>query len=58
MHSNSGDGIIPYLLHYRPGTRIATVTSVREDEIDNLDPAYLDMADFYIVVPVDFPTSY
>lgn len=58
MHSNSGDGIIPYLLHYRPGTRIATVTSVREDEINNLDPAYLDMADFYIVVPVDFPTSY
>ena len=58
MHSNSGDGIIPYLLHYRPGTRIATVTSVREDEIDNLDPTYLDMADFYIVVPVDFPTSY
>ena len=58
MHSNSGDGIIPYLLQYRPGTRIATVTSVREDEIDNLDPAYLDMADFYIVVPVDFPTSY
>ena len=58
MHSNSGDGIIPYLLHYRPGTRIATVTSVREDEIDNLDPTYLDMADLYIVVPVDFPTSY
>lgn len=58
MHSNSGDGIIPYLLHYRPDTRIATVTSIREDEIESLDPAYHGLADFYIVVPTDFPTSY
>lgn len=58
MHSNGGDGIIPYLLRYRPGTRIATVTSIREDEIETLDPDYLGMADFYIVVPTDFPLSY
>lgn len=58
MHSNSNDGIIPYLLRYRPNTRIATVTSIREDEIDTIDPDYLGMADFYIVVPTDFPMSY
>lgn len=58
MHSNGGGGIIPYLLRYRPGTRIATVTSIREDEVETLDPDYLGMADFYIVVPTDFPLSY
>ena len=58
MHSNSGDGIIPYLLRYRPNTAIATVTSIREDEIDSIDPDYLGLADFYIVVPTDFPMSY
>lgn len=58
MHSNSNDGIIPYLKKYRPSTRIATVTSIREDEIDSLDPDYLGMADFYILVPTDFPMSY
>lgn len=58
MHSNSGDGIIPYLLKYRPSTQVATVTSIREDEIDSIDPDYLGLADFYIVVPTDFPMSY
>lgn len=58
MHSYNGDGIIPYLLSYRPETKIATVTSIREDEIDNIDPDYLGLADFYIVVATDFPTSY
>lgn len=58
MHSDNRDGIIPYLLKYRPGTRIATVTSRRQDEIAALDPDFLGAADFYIVVPTEFPTSY
>ncbi|MCH5227320.1 MAG: ChaN family lipoprotein [Muribaculaceae bacterium] len=58
MHSNGGEGIIPYLKHYRPETKIATVTSLRVEDITSLDPEYLGMADFYIVVPEDFPTSY
>lgn len=58
MHSDNRDGIIPYLLKYRPGTSVATVTSRRQDEIDSLDPDYLGAADFYIVVQTDFPTSY
>lgn len=58
MHSYNGDGIIPYLLKYRPSTRIATVTSIRDDEIDAIDKDYLGLADFYIVVPTDFPLSY
>lgn len=58
MHSDNRDGIIPYLLKYRPDTRVATVTSRRQDDIDTLDPDYLGAADFYIVVQTDFPTSY
>ncbi len=58
MHSDYRDGIIPYLLKYRPSTRVATVTSRRQDEIDVLDPDCLGAADFYIVVPTEFPTSY
>lgn len=57
-HSDNREGIIPYLLRYRPGTRIATVTSVRQDQIATLDPDNLGRADFYIAVPEDFPTSY
>ena len=58
MHSDYRDGIISYLLKYRPSTRVATVTSRRQDEIDALDPDYIGAADFYIVVPTEFPTSY
>lgn len=57
-HSDNREGIIPYLLRYRPGTRVATVTSVRQDQIATLDPDNLGRADFYIAVPEEFPTSY
>lgn len=58
MHSDGRDGIIPYLLHYRPGTSVATVTSLRLDDPTELDPDYRGLADFYIVAPTSFPTSY
>ncbi len=57
-HSDNRDGIIPYLLTYKPGLKIATVTSVRQEEINSLDEDNLGRADFYIVVSEDFPTSY
>lgn len=57
-HSDNRDGIIPYLLAYKPATSIATVTSVRQEEIDVLEEDNLGRADFYIVVSEDFPTSY
>lgn len=57
-HSDNREGIIPYLLRYRPGTRVATVTSVRQDQIATLDPDNIGRADFYIAVPEEFPTSY
>ena len=58
MHSNGREGIIPYLLKYRPGTRVAVVTSLRQEGVGSLDADSRGVADFYIVVPEDFPTSY
>lgn len=57
-HSDNRNGIIPYLETYRPGLKIATITSIRQDEIDALDEENLNRADFYILTPTDFPTSY
>lgn len=58
MHSDWQDGIIPYLLHYRPGTTVSTVTSVRQEDLKELDPDNKGRADYYIVVDETFPTSY
>lgn len=57
-HSDLREGIIPFLNGYRPGLKIATVTSLRQDSVDALDPDSRGRADFYIVAPSDFPTSY
>lgn len=57
-HSDGLDGIIPYLNHYRPGLKIATVTSVRQEDISTLDPDNIGRADFYIAVPESMTTTY
>jgi len=57
-HSDGRSGIIPYLNHYKPGLKIATVTSVRQEDISSLDPDNLGRADFYIVVPESMTTTY
>ena len=57
-HSDARNGIIPYLLQYRPGTTTCVVRSVRQDEIKHLDSDYIGLADFYIVIPEDMSMSY
>lgn len=57
-HSDWKSGIIPYLLRYRPGTSVVTVTSVRQESIHQLDDENKGRADFYICVPEDMVTSY
>lgn len=57
-HSDWKGGIIPYLLQYRPGTSVVTVTSVRQENMDKLDEENKGRADFYICVPEDMVTSY
>ncbi|MDE7378531.1 MAG: ChaN family lipoprotein [Paraprevotella sp.] len=57
-HSDSRDGIIPYLLKYRPGTTIGIITTIRQESVEQLDEENLGLADFYICVPEDMVTSY
>ena len=58
FHSDNHGGIIPYLEQYLPGKKIATVCSVRQDNINALDKENRSRADFIIVAPTDFPMSY
>ena len=58
FHSDNRGGIIPYLEQYLPGKKIATVCSVRQDNINSLDKENRSRADFIIVAPTDFPMSY
>lgn len=57
-HSDNREGIIPYLLKYRPNTTIGVVTSVRQESIEKLDEENKGRADFYICVPENMVTSY
>lgn len=57
-HSDFKGGIIPYLERYRPGTRVATIASVRQSEIDRLDEEQFGRADFYICVPEEMTNTY
>ena len=58
FHSDSREGIIPYLLTYKPGVRYVVVRAVRQEDILHLDEAYQGIADYYICVPEDMTTSY
>lgn len=57
-HTDSRDGIIPYLRQYRPGVSLKTICSVRQEDISALETDYLGKADYYICVPEDMTTSY
>lgn len=57
-HSDARNGIIPYLLEYRPKTTISTIRAVRQEEIDKIEEDYLGLADFYICITEDMNVSY
>ena len=57
-HSDARNGIIPYLLEYRPKTTISTIRAVRQEEIDKIEIDYLGLADFYICITEDMNVSY
>ena len=57
-HSDARNGIIPYLLEYRPKTTISTIRAVRQKEIDKIEKDYLGLADFYICITEDMNVSY
>ena len=58
FHTDSRDGIIPYLLQYKPGITYAVVRAVRQEDISHLEDDYKGISDYYICVPEDMITSY
>ena len=57
-HSARHMGIIWYLDKYRPGLRIATITSVMQDDISVLEKDNLNEADFIIAIPSDMTRTF
>lgn len=57
-HSDFKEGIIPYLLKYRPETTLATVTFLRTEDILRLGEEQKGRADFYVCIPETMVTSY
>jgi len=57
-HSDRYMGIIWYLNKYSPGLKISTITTVMQDDIDNMDDESLGKADFVIVIPNSMTRTY
>jgi len=57
-HSDRHMGIIWYLNNYVPSIKIATITTVLQDDIDSLEKENRDMADFVIVIPSSMTRTY
>lgn len=57
-HSDNYLGIIHYLKLYSPGIRVATITTVLQDEIQTLEADNKWLADFIIAVPVTMTRTY
>jgi len=57
-HSERYMGIILYLNKYSPGLKISTITTVLQDDIDNMEDGSMGKADFVIVVPTAMTRTY
>lgn len=57
-HSDRYMGIIWYLNKYSPGLKIATITTVLQNDLDEMDEQYLQYADFVIVIPESMTRTY
>ncbi len=58
FHSDDNGGIRKYLQIYKPGTEVMTITTVSQDNMDKLDEAYLNKADFIICVHSNMTKTY
>lgn len=52
-HSNHYEGIVYYLKQYKQGVKVATLTTVEQDDVMQLDPEQKGVADFILVVDSD-----
>lgn len=57
-HSQNGEGIIWYLRKYKPGVSVATVQVIEQDQLESLDNANKNLADFIICIPKDMTKTY
>jgi uncharacterized iron-regulated protein len=57
-HSENYLGIIHYLKLYEPGIRVATITSVIQDDTQTLEPGNKGLADFIVVIPSSMTRTY
>jgi uncharacterized iron-regulated protein len=57
-HSDRHMGIIWYLNKYNPSIKVATITTVNQDDIDKLDDNNKGQADFVIVIPTSMTRTY
>ncbi|MDP3002970.1 MAG: ChaN family lipoprotein [Bacteroidales bacterium] len=57
-HSDRHMGIIWYLKKYNPLIKVATITTVLQDDIDKMDDENKEQADFVIVIPSSMTKTY
>ena len=57
-HSDKYMGIIWYLKKYNPDVKVATITTVLQDDINKMNDEYKGAADFIIVVPSSMTKTY
>jgi uncharacterized iron-regulated protein len=57
-HSDRHMGIIWYLTKYNPSIKIATITTVVQDNIDKIEASNKGQADFVIVIPSSMTRTY
>ena len=57
-HSDNHEGIVWYLNRLNPGLRIATISTVLQDDISSLEKKYEGRADFIICVPLSMTVTH
>jgi uncharacterized iron-regulated protein len=57
-HSDRYQGIIWYLKKYNPGLKVATITTVTQNDIEKLEDNNKSQADFVIVIPESMTRTY
>ena len=57
-HSDNYLGIVHYMRLYRPGIKIATITTVLQDSIDDMSQENKGLADFIVAIPSSMTRTY
>ncbi|NLE35209.1 MAG: ChaN family lipoprotein [Bacteroidales bacterium] len=57
-HSDNFLGIIHFLKLYRPGIKVATISTVLQEDISKPDPENLGIADYIVAIPATMTRTY